>query len=964
MERWRIHFLGVRNLPADLSDFEQAHFFSFDSETRQAIRGRRNDCHRLGFAIHLGFLRMTGRPLDAFEHIPPSLLRHIRNDLAISTPELASLRALYGRRKTLYDHQSWAIRHLGLKNFTRQRAGALLRRVREEAARTLDVNALVQFSRVWLYENQILIPAERRLQDLCRRAQGESEQELRSRINALVPEIARNRLLSELSRTREGEGISFLEWLQQPPKRRSPNGLKEVSQKITYLQSLGIADFRLPDIRLELQQAYASRMRKRRPARFKKLREPRKTIELVFWARVTLMQLMDVALEMSSMQISKLERVAKEEVREDEAALAGVLRSYIAEAASIGLDDEIPDREARQRMLEALAPVRVAQTTQAARVRREMASNARRTRPLLRTILNFPLQFDATEPVAQAVNLMRDLYERKARALPKEANIDFAPSWSDVLGSEDRREALRGFEAALLQTLKVDIRRGAIWVDDSLNHRCRNETLMPETFWSKNNGRLRKELRISKSSEKHLKPLLANLKVGLAGLERAVETGEVVIADGQLHLPAMEAEETSSEVEHERRQIFSEIGTIDWPVLITQMDSMVRFSWTLLGRAPCSEKELLSVYGALLAHGTEMSAAAVAMTIPGVSAGGVGQAMGLLEDSKKLQDANQLVVSFLRSHTVAKAWGQGTIASSDAMSLEASRHLWNARVDPRHRRHAVGMYTHVLDQWGIIYDHPIVLNQRQAGVAIEGVVRQRASTELSRLAVDTHGYTDFAMATSKLLGFDLCPRLKNLSHRNLHIPPSFEAPGTLREVITRDVRTMDIEKGWDDLIRVVASIDGGWTSGMLALERFGSASRKDPIFKAGSSLGKLYRSLFLCDYFTNPSFRRELLRILNHGESVHVLQRAIYFGSIGVSRGRRREELVAISGSLTLLSNLVMAWTTHAIQCVLDRRARKGRSLPDSEILRHIAPVHTKGINFRGRFHFPIKTHAQRILAA
>jgi len=27
-------------------------------------------------------------------------------------------------------------------------------------------------------------------------------------------------------------------------------------------------------------------------------------------------------------------------------------------------------------------------------------------------------------------------------------------------------------------------------------------------------------------------------------------------------------------------------------------------------------------------------------------------------------------------------WGEGTLASSDAMSLEASRYLWNARVDP------------------------------------------------------------------------------------------------------------------------------------------------------------------------------------------------------------------------------------------------------------------------------------------
>ena len=36
----------------------------------------------------------------------------------------------------------------------------------------------------------------------------------------------------------------------------------------------------------------------------------------------------------------------------------------------------------------------------------------------------------------------------------------------------------------------------------------------------------------------------------------------------------------------------------------------------------------------------------------------------------------------------------------------------NDRADPRRRTHAVGMYTHVLDQHGIVYNQPIVLNEQ------------------------------------------------------------------------------------------------------------------------------------------------------------------------------------------------------------------------------------------------------------
>jgi hypothetical protein len=77
MNRWQVHFLGTKKLPEDLTSFEMAHFFSFSGEMRREIIARRNASQRIGLAIHVGFLRMTGRSLDAFETIPRVLLRHL-----------------------------------------------------------------------------------------------------------------------------------------------------------------------------------------------------------------------------------------------------------------------------------------------------------------------------------------------------------------------------------------------------------------------------------------------------------------------------------------------------------------------------------------------------------------------------------------------------------------------------------------------------------------------------------------------------------------------------------------------------------------------------------------------------------------------------------------------------------------------------------------------------------------------
>ena len=51
-------------------------------------------------------------------------------------------------------------------------------------------------------------------------------------------------------------------------------------------------------------------------------------------------------------------------------------------------------------------------------------------------------------------------------------------------------------------------------------------------------------------------------------------------------------------------------------------------------------------------------------------------------------------------------------------------------------------------------------------------------------------------------------------------------------------------------------------------------------------MGKLLRTTFLADYFVNAGFRRELRRVLNRGEAVNALKRAIYTGRV-VSGGQK-----------------------------------------------------------------------------
>jgi TnpA family transposase len=146
--------------------------------------------------------------------------------------------------------------------------------------------------------------------------------------------------------------------------------------------------------------------------------------------------------------------------------------------------------------------------------------------------------------------------------------------------------------------------------------------------------------------------------------------------------------------------------------------------------------------------------------------------------------------------------------------------------------YAVGTYAHVLDQWGILYDQPIVLNRRQAGPAIEGALRQQHVERLERVAVDTHGFTHFAMAPAKLVGFDLCPRLAKLKKRKLYLPRGLDIPEVLRPCVAGTVSRRAIARGWEGLLRLGASVKHGWYPATEALDRFGSAAAGDPVYEA------------------------------------------------------------------------------------------------------------------------------------
>ena len=171
------------------------------------------------FALHVGFLRMSGRQLNSTDVIHWRILSFLGAQLDVSAPRVASLRALYPRRPTLHEHQRLAKALLGFRKMTEPVRRQLVGHLRQTRGSASEPAELLINARQWLYEHRYLIGSERELLDTCRAVLVDHKSKLVKEIGKLIPLRQRKRWVAELSKIRPELGDrTYLEWLRQSPR--------------------------------------------------------------------------------------------------------------------------------------------------------------------------------------------------------------------------------------------------------------------------------------------------------------------------------------------------------------------------------------------------------------------------------------------------------------------------------------------------------------------------------------------------------------------------------------------------------------------------------------------------------------------------------------------------------------------------------------------------------------------------
>ena len=353
MDKWQATFLGLKRLPRELSGFEIQAFFTFTTAERESIEARREAALKLGLALQLGFLRMSGRLLDAVRIVPATLWRHLGEQLGVTAPDLASLKGMYRRHRTLFEHQDLACEILGFRSLTEAQRRALIRALREEVTHTSDRGRLLTFARRWLYDHKLLVVRDRDLRAAIRAALRQYEVTLAKTVRTDIGEALLERWQQSIVKPRESS-LTTQSWLWAPPAKHSTRQIEELLERIEALYQLDVQNHlrKIPDA---LLRRYARRLASRPPSAGRMIREPGRTIEVAYFLRYCLLVNTDRLLLMVRRRVADLWRRSAQDANQVLTHWADLYRELLGSLGKLASDTGLDATQLRTQLQELIA---------------------------------------------------------------------------------------------------------------------------------------------------------------------------------------------------------------------------------------------------------------------------------------------------------------------------------------------------------------------------------------------------------------------------------------------------------------------------------------------------------------------------------------------------------------------------------------------------------------------------------
>ncbi len=944
----------------------------------QELIGSKRGATRLGFALLLKFFQFEGRFPSGPHEIPAEVVHFVASEVGVD-------RSAWGeypwQGRSVEYHRASIRAHLGFREATVADAEALETWLvegplnQEHRMDRLRETVLARCRKL-----HIEPPTQEQIRRLLRSAIQAHEtcfcENISRKLDSETLDRLDTLLKADLSDEEEG-GWTVWQTLKEEPGRAGLESVKEAASRLRLLRNVGLPAELFQGAPPKLIERYAKRATVEEPFELRRHAGPLKaTIMAAFLCRrsedltdhltdllvETVQKIgkgaekkIDSSLERAlqkkaSGKISKLYQIAKASVGEPKGAVEDVIFPVVPEPWLRTLIEEVETS-----------------TDYKGKVRRALHRSYRsHYRPMLPEILN-NLEFRCTntryQPIMEALKILKQNLRHKGPTYPKGVQ----PPWKGVVPSDwmslvvdgegKRRKINRtAYEICVLKALREQLRCREIWVVGSRRYRDPEEDL-PQDF-EERKAAYYKDLGIPLDAKAFTAALREELTRHLKALDEGMPTNsrvKIVRKKGEHRISITPLEpkpdpENLAILKQEVNRRWWGTSLLD---MLKETDLRVGFTRRLRSGTERSHMDEATLQRRLL----------LCLFGLGVNTGIKSMESRPADDYKDLlyvrrrfispeglRQAIAKVVNATLAARLPRIWGEATTAcASDSKQFGAWDQNLLTEYHLRYGGRGVMVYWHVEKNATCIYSQLKRVSSSEAAYMIEGVLRHCTDMEVRKQYVDSHGQTTVAFAFCRLLGFELMPRLKDISRQKLHKAEADQVFENLDEVTAPKAINWELIEEWlDAMVKHAVALKLGMADAESLLRRFTRNNIQHPVYKALFELGKVIKTIFLCRYLSSEEMRREVHEGLNVVESWNSTNGFIFYGKAGELATNRRENQEISLLCLHLLQASMVYINTLMIQEVLgDPEWLKRMTIRD---LAALSPLLTLHINPYGRF--------------
>jgi TnpA family transposase len=941
------------------------------------VNGRYGDAMRLGLAVQLATVRAIGTFLPEPTDVPDAMVKALARQLRIGDPGVL---VAYAKSPAKWQHTAGIRERYGYVDYTDDQTQRRLQRWLFRMAWNDDLgpSVLVRSAHHKMLDERILLPSEQTIERLVATIRERASQSLWQRLATAAP----SDLLARLERLLEvpsGKRRSELDRLRRSPFSPTVAGLVQGLDRLGEIRALdagGVDLSRLPGRRVAglaryAEDAWVSQLRDLAPQR--------RAATLVAFAHSLTRSAQDDVVDIFDIVFGDMQRAAKHRgeklrdkdhrdydraVSEVHAALRTVLDALddptaIKDAIAVIRDD-------REQLDEALGTVTALMRSPSDPFHDRLIAAYPQIRKFLTRFLD-ALTFESIDteaPVLDAFEFLRDWHQTRPRTtrLPDDEvplNV-VTTSWGPYVMDRDDTVNRAAYTCCVLDRLRAGLRRRDIYLSGSLRWGDPRAELLPPDTWEEQRIEACAALaldtdpsdviaRLSDTLDTTWQRVAANFETNNDfRIEERDGADRIVVAP----LDAVDEPDSVTELRNLVEGLLPEVEVADVPL---EVNGWVPFlgEYTHISGAPTRTTNLHeSVAAMIVSDACNVGLTPVAVEDdPALTRDRLNWVAQNYIRTDTHSRASTLLFDYHAQQPLAAVWGGGDMASADGMRLVIPVSTIHAGYNPRYfgRQRGSTLYTWMADTHSSFHQTLIPGTQRDSLYTLDGLVANKTSIKPDTVSTDTAGASEIVFALCWTLGYRYAPRLKDLGdHRLWRTDPTADYR-PLDGLARNRINSKLIAEEWDEICRLTASIEAGTvvpSTIMRTLQRGPNPSR---LSRALVELGRIIKTLHILNYCDDATYRRDIQRILNRGESRNGLARDVFNGGLGKLAQRYQAGQESQLGALGVMVNIIVLWQTVYTQAALDHLAANGHPIDPADVAR-LSPLAHPTINLQGRY--------------